>query len=696
MVLLIKNGARADSGPGVSQRLGDHFLARLVHAARAAAVEQALSDGLLAEADPEKQSEKAKSAKTRAGSSFTIADFGLDADHDGYDGRTVSPRGRCLRLGPRLEGLAGPDLARMLKRAGIPLGLPDSAACKMDDDGALAAAVLKAVRVNAPPPGAADVATLLLLASAFAGRGSSMTRCLAPLRQPQPIVSLLCPVEGFESNMLILLRAGLVLPGRAATSDGYDLRWRNDIRFRGSDEARREVVVFRGKRHDDSEPDAVRRQVGIAAQAGYPILGIAEAEDRLPDSLRIAAGLSLEAGPLSLGIVSDTMDAVLGETADEMELLEKHCHRLTLSDIGVAIRPGVDAERALQVLCQLAAARSDSQGEDSSSGGSGRSGGGSSSGRNSSSSSSRRGSDQTTGSEVIRPVKLMTPGDVDAFTPRVETLSGYGDAKDWALALKEDLGLWRSGELRWDEMSVKLLLSGPPGTGKTTFARALCNTLQVPLIATSVATWLEPGYLGDVIKRMRRAFEEAASHAPSILFIDEIDGIARRTSDGRSHEDYWNSVVNKMLELLDGTTRSDGVIIVGATNHPDAIDPALRRSGRLEKHIVIPRPDTDALIGILRHHLRQDVGHVIATRPASKALEHRHRDVPGRQGNDNGDTDGHSDCPLDGNAPRAGDAEVERGVETTTGNEQDSRKDDARNTCVSASGRMSPMTKGAA
>lgn len=167
-------------------------------------------------------------------------------------------------------------------------------------------------------------------------------------------------------------------------------------------------------------------------------------------------------------------------------------------------------------------------------------------------------------------------------------------------------------------MSTRLLLSGPPGTGKTTFARALCNTLQVSLLATSVGYWLEPGYLGDVLQRMSGAFSFAAEKAPAILFIDELDNIGKRQGAGnRNYDDYWSSLVNRLLELLDGASKSEGIIVIGATNLPERIDPALLRSGRLETHVRIPMPDTEALIGILDHHLGSDLEAVLSSAPTT-------------------------------------------------------------------------------
>jgi hypothetical protein len=358
-------------------------------------------------------------------------------------------------------------------------------------------------------------------------------------------------------------------------------------------------------------------RVGQAAQASYPILVVSERERRGPARLFAAAQLRLDCGGLNAEIVKRTIEAVLGEQPTE-ELDDVDFGKLDLADLSIAIRPGATPSSAAKTLRILAAdpdgeppdgneARDSAKSRDTNSTSSG------------SSSSRRLGKNHVSGSEVVKP-KDISSTDSGHFIERIETFSGCDEARDWALSLAVDLPLWQAGDLHWEEMSTKLLLSGPPGTGKTMFARSLCNSLQIPMFTTSVATWLEPAYLGDVVKRIKRAFAEAVAHHPAILFIDEIDGIGRRADFTRDYADYWNALVNCMLELLDGAARTTGVIVVGATNHPAIIDPALLRSGRLSPHLKILPPDVAARMGILRHHLGDDLDSIIATAPKPTVL----------------------------------------------------------------------------
>jgi SpoVK/Ycf46/Vps4 family AAA+-type ATPase len=293
--------------------------------------------------------------------------------------------------------------------------------------------------------------------------------------------------------------------------------------------------------------------------------------------------------------------------------------KLDLADLSIAIRPGATPSSAAETLRILASDPDGEPPDDNDARDSAKSRDANSTSSGSSSSGRRGGKDHVSGSEVVKP-KDISSTDGDGSIERIETFSGCDEARDWALCLKEDLPLWQAGELHWEEMSTKLLLSGPPGTGKTLFARSLCSSLQIPMFATSMATWLEPSHLGDVVRRIKRAFAEALAHHPAILFIDEIDGIGRRTDFTRDYADYWNALVNCLLELLDGAARTTGVIVVGATNHPAIIDPALLRSGRLSPHLTISPPDVAARMGILRHHLGDDLDSIIATAPKPAVL----------------------------------------------------------------------------
>ena len=186
---------------------------------------------------------------------------------------------------------------------------------------------------------------------------------------------------------------------------------------------------------------------------------------------------------------------------------------------------------------------------------------------------------------------------------RLRDLSGYGEAKTWGMQLAADLADYKSGKLAWEDVDKGLLLSGPPGCGKSLYARALAEECQVPLLLSSYADWESATGNGNLIaKSIKKAFADARKKAPCIVFIDEIDSVGSRGK--RDHNSGWfDVVINALLAELDGAEPRTGVVVIGATNHPASIDPALLRPGRLDRHIAIPRPTIADLQGVLAYHV---------------------------------------------------------------------------------------------
>jgi len=146
-----------------------------------------------------------------------------------------------------------------------------------------------------------------------------------------------------------------------------------------------------------------------------------------------------------------------------------------------------------------------------------------------------------------------------------------------------------------------VLLYGPPGTGKTLLAKALANEIDAHFIAINGPEIMSK-YYGESEQRLREIFEEARKNAPSIIFIDEIDAIAPKREEVTGEVE--KRVVAQLLTLMDGLQERGRVVVIGATNRPNAIDPALRRPGRLEVEIEIPLPDKKGRLEILQIHTR--------------------------------------------------------------------------------------------
>ena len=147
------------------------------------------------------------------------------------------------------------------------------------------------------------------------------------------------------------------------------------------------------------------------------------------------------------------------------------------------------------------------------------------------------------------------------------------------------------------EPPTGLLLAGPPGTGKTTVAKVLAAQAHCSFYPISGADVMSK-WVGESEGNIRQLFERARENRPSIVFIDEIDALAGRRGGLETHDSH----VNQLLAEIDGITGQRGVFVIGATNRPDQLDPAILRGGRLSRTIVLGLPDEPGRLAILRLH----------------------------------------------------------------------------------------------
>jgi cell division protease FtsH len=146
-----------------------------------------------------------------------------------------------------------------------------------------------------------------------------------------------------------------------------------------------------------------------------------------------------------------------------------------------------------------------------------------------------------------------------------------------------------------------VLMMGPPGTGKTLLARAVAGEAKVPFLALTGSSFVEM-FVGVGAARVRDLFAAARKQAPCIIFIDEIDAIGQRRGGGLVTNDEREQTLNQMLAEMDGFDPATGVVVLAATNRPDALDPALLRPGRFDRQVEIPLPNLKERAAILAVH----------------------------------------------------------------------------------------------
>jgi cell division protease FtsH len=153
-------------------------------------------------------------------------------------------------------------------------------------------------------------------------------------------------------------------------------------------------------------------------------------------------------------------------------------------------------------------------------------------------------------------------------------------------------------------MPKGVLLVGPPGTGKTLLARAVAGEAGVPFFSISGSEFVEM-FVGVGAARVRDLFEQARAKAPCIIFIDELDalGRARGASGLVGGHDEKEQTLNQLLVELDGFDQSAGIVLIGATNRPEILDPALLRAGRFDRQVLVDRPDRAGRVAILKVHM---------------------------------------------------------------------------------------------
>jgi cell division protease FtsH len=185
-----------------------------------------------------------------------------------------------------------------------------------------------------------------------------------------------------------------------------------------------------------------------------------------------------------------------------------------------------------------------------------------------------------------------------------DDVAGYAGVKQ---EIREVVDFLKQAE-KFGEIGAKIpkgvLLVGPPGTGKTLIARAVAGEAGVPFLSVTGSDFMEM-FVGVGASRVRDLFQSARKLGRAIIFIDEIDSIGRKRGAGLGGgHDEREQTLNQMLSEMDGFEATEGIVMMAATNRPDILDPALLRPGRFDRQVIVPLPELDDRLAILRVHVK--------------------------------------------------------------------------------------------
>ncbi|XP_061111165.1 ATP-dependent zinc metalloprotease YME1L1b isoform X1 [Conger conger] len=184
-----------------------------------------------------------------------------------------------------------------------------------------------------------------------------------------------------------------------------------------------------------------------------------------------------------------------------------------------------------------------------------------------------------------------------------EHVKGVEEAKNELLEVVEFLKNPQKFTVLGGKLPKGVLLVGPPGTGKTLLARAVAGEADVPFFYASGSEFDEM-FVGVGASRIRNLFKEAKANAPCVVFLDELDSVGGKRIESPMHP-YSRQTINQLLAEMDGFKPNEGVIVIGATNFPEALDNALIRPGRFDMQVAVPRPDVKGRTEILKWYLRK-------------------------------------------------------------------------------------------